>query len=80
VIDAGEGIPPGERERVFLPFRRLHDATSVSARACGEAKGSGAGLGLALVRQIVRLHGGEAVATARPDAKSCIVVTLPAAG
>jgi signal transduction histidine kinase len=87
VIDAGEGIPPEERERVFLPFRRL-DAPSVSAgksgkepsgkATCGEAKGGGAGLGLALVRQIARLHGGGAVATARPDANSCIVVTLPA--
>jgi signal transduction histidine kinase len=78
VIDAGDGIPAAERERVFLPFRRLHDTPSPSACAGGEAKGGGAGLGLALVRQIARLHGGEAVATARPDAPSCIVVTLPA--
>jgi signal transduction histidine kinase len=78
VIDAGEGIPPAARERVFLPFRRLHDAPSVSARA--EGKGGGAGLGLALVRQIARLHGGDAAATARPDAMSCIMVTLPAGG
>jgi signal transduction histidine kinase len=85
VIDAGDGIPPEERERVFLPFRRLHDAPSVSARTssettCGKAKASGVGLGLALVRQIARLHGGDAVATARPDATSCIVVTLPVRG
>jgi signal transduction histidine kinase len=78
VIDAGEGIPPSAREQVFLPFRRLHDAPSASARA--EWKGGGAGLGLALVRQIARLHGGDAVATARPGAKSCIVVTLPMCG
>jgi signal transduction histidine kinase len=77
VIDAGDGIPPAAREQVFLPFRRLHDAPSGSAGASGEARGGGAGLGLALVRQIARLHGGDAVATARPDAKSCIVVTLP---
>jgi signal transduction histidine kinase len=76
VIDAGDGIPAAERERVFLPFRRLRDAPSASAGA--EAKGGGAGLGLALVRQIARLHGGEAVATARPGAPSCVVVTLPA--
>jgi signal transduction histidine kinase len=30
-----------------------------------------------LVRQIARLHGGDAVATARPDAASCIMVRLP---
>ncbi len=78
VIDGGDGIPQAAREQVFLPFHRLHDARSASARA--EGKGGGAGLGLALVRQIARLHGGDAVATARADAKSCIVVTLPADG
>jgi signal transduction histidine kinase len=65
VIDAGDGIPSSERDHVFLPFHRLR----------GDRKG--AGLGLALVRQIARLHGGDAIATARPDAPSCIVVELP---
>jgi signal transduction histidine kinase len=65
VIDAGDGIPSSEREHVFLPFYRLG----------GDRKG--VGLGLALVRQIARLHGGDAVATARPDASSCIVIRLP---
>jgi signal transduction histidine kinase len=64
VIDAGEGIPPSERERVFLPFHRLR----------GDRQG--AGLGLALVRQIARLHGGDASVMPRPDAPSCIVVEL----
>jgi signal transduction histidine kinase len=78
VIDAGDGIPPAAREQVFQPFRRLTDAPSASART--EGKGGGAGLGLALVRQIAQLHGGNAVAAPRSDAKSCIVVTLPAGG
>jgi signal transduction histidine kinase len=65
VIDAGDGIPSSEREYVFLPFHRLR----------GDRKG--AGLGLALVRQIARLHGGDATATTRPDAPSCIAVRLP---
>jgi signal transduction histidine kinase len=65
VTDAGAGIPEAEREHVFLPFYRLG----------GDRKGTG--LGLALVRQIARLHGGEAVAAARPDAASCIRVRLP---
>jgi signal transduction histidine kinase len=65
VTDAGAGIPEAEREHVFLPFYRLG----------GDRKGTG--LGLALVRQIARLHGGDAVATARPDAASCILVRLP---
>jgi signal transduction histidine kinase len=67
VIDAGDGIPPSEREHVFLPFYRFG----------GDRKG--AGLGLALVRQIARLHGGDATATTRPDAGSCIVIRLPIA-
>src|SRR5262249_31041865 len=65
VIDAGDGIPASEREHVFLPFYRLG----------GDRKG--AGLGLALVRQIARLHGGDAAVTTRPDTQSCIVVWLP---
>ncbi len=64
VMDAGTGIPPAERERVFVPFFRL-----------GEAKGSG--LGLSIARQIARLHGGEVAAIARPDSASCIRVTIP---
>jgi signal transduction histidine kinase len=64
VIDAGEGIPPSAREQVFLPFHRLR----------GDRKG--AGLGLALVRQIARMHGGDAMVTPRPDAPSCIGVEL----
>ena len=65
VMDAGDGIPPAERERVFLPFQRL------------ELESTGAGLGLALVRQIARLHGGDAVVAPRADAQSCLKVTLP---
>lgn len=65
VRDAGDGIPPAERERVFSPFQRLGSDSS------------GAGLGLALVRQIARLHGGDAVIAPRPDAPSCFRVTLP---
>ncbi len=44
LCDGGAGVPEGERERVFEPF--------YSKR--------GVGLGLALVRQIARRHGGEA--------------------
>ena len=64
VSDGGDGIPAGERERVFAPFYRTRGTRS-----------QGSGLGLALVRQIARQHGGEAGAAAtRP---SIIEVTLP---
>src|SRR5216683_2287880 len=77
VIDAGDGVPPSEREHVFLPFYRLGGTPSLPSSACGGGKGGGTGLGLALVRQIARLHGGDAVATERPDARSCIAIRLP---
>ncbi|MER5477319.1 ATP-binding protein [Streptomyces sp. NPDC002734] len=50
VEDDGPGVPEDERERVFERFVRLDDAR---ARDDG-----GAGLGLAIVREIVTLHGG----------------------
>ncbi|MCC7348402.1 MAG: HAMP domain-containing protein [Variibacter sp.] len=65
VADAGAGIPEPERERVFTPFHRLG------------ADGRGSGLGLSLVRQIARLHGGEAIVAPHPTAASCFRVTLP---
>jgi signal transduction histidine kinase len=66
VVDAGPGIPEAERERVFTPFHRLNDDSA------------GTGLGLSLVRQIARLHGGDAVVAPRPSRPSCFRVTLPA--
>jgi two-component system, OmpR family, sensor histidine kinase RstB len=61
VCDAGPGVPEAERERVFEPFYRRP----------GSAQG--AGLGLALVRQIARRHGGEARCEG-----NCFVVRLGA--
>lgn len=67
VADGGDGIPEAARGQAFTPFHRI---------AGREGKG-GAGLGLALVRQIARRHGGEAVLAPTPDRPSRIVVTLP---
>ena len=66
VADAGTGIPAGDRDRAFTPFHRVG----------GDSKG--AGLGLALVRQIARLHGGDATVAPRPGQPSCFRVSLPA--
>jgi len=66
VSDSGDGIPAAEREHVFAPFYRWRGTRS-----------RGSGLGLALVRQIARQHGGEAGAAATPA--STIEVRLPAA-
>ena len=66
VVDAGPGIPVSERERVFERFHRADTART----------GDGAGLGLAIARWIVDLHGGSIRVE---DGKGCrMVVELPA--
>jgi signal transduction histidine kinase len=67
ICDRGPGVPPEERERIFEPFFRLPAA----------AAREGAGLGLALVRQIARRHGGEARCLPRDGGGSCFEVELP---
>ena len=49
VVDHGPGVPVGEREAVFERFRRGSTA----------GLASGTGIGLALVRHVARLHGGD---------------------
>ena len=71
VGDDGIGIPAADLERVFEPFYR------VDSRSRGGA--GGAGLGLAIVRQVVRLHGGEVTASSEPGRGSVFTVQLPAA-
>lgn len=67
VWDDGPGVPQTELEAVFRPFYRPKYADS----------GSGAGLGLALVRQIAHRQGGEA-RCAMQEGRSRFIVTLPA--
>ena len=71
VCDRGPGVPDAERERIFEPFYRLAGAR--------EREG-GVGLGLALVRQIARKHGGDASCQLRDGGGSCFEVVLPALG
>ena len=58
VDDDGIGIPPEEREHIFSAFTRLDRSRD---RATG-----GYGLGLAIARRVLELHGGTATAGAAP--------------
>ena len=69
VEDRGPGIPREERERVFEPFYR----GPVACR--NDAPGSG--LGLSLVRHVVRAHGGSVRVEACEGGGAALVVELP---
>ncbi len=68
VRDRGAVIGERERAGLFLPFYRV----------AGASGPQGAGLGLSLVRQIARRHGGDVVYD--PQRGSCFTVSLPALG
>ena len=68
VEDTGSGIPEELRERVFEPFFRVDKSRS---RELG-----GVGLGLALVREIVRVHDGSITVKSNPSGGTIFDVTL----
>ncbi len=69
VDDTGVGIPPESVPRLFDPFFR---ADAARARDVG-----GAGLGLALVKRVVELHGGQVAVESEVGRGSRFTVTLP---
>ncbi len=71
VADRGPGIAPGEVERLKQPFTR---ASAARTNAAGVA---GAGLGLAIVERIARLHGGRLDLLPRDGGGTVARVTIP---
>ena len=71
IDDEGRGIPPRERERVWTSFYRLprHANSSIA----------GSGIGLYVVRELARLHGGDAWIDDAPGGGARVVVELRAA-
>jgi len=70
VRDRGVGIPPAEHRMIFEKF--------VRGAAARESNVSGAGIGLAMARQIVRAHGGDITLESAPGQGSTFRVLLPA--
>jgi signal transduction histidine kinase len=69
VADSGPGVPVADRSRVFEPFWRGTDQQASGA--------PGAGLGLAIARQIARAHGGEIDLAESPSGGALFRITLP---
>lgn len=71
VSDHGPGVAPHLLPRIFEPFVRVDEARDRS--------GGGYGLGLAIAKRAVLLHGGDIVAANAAAGGLCVTISLPAA-
>ncbi|HVG00695.1 MAG TPA: ATP-binding protein [Chloroflexia bacterium] len=71
VRDEGPGIPHAEQHRIFDKFYTGHEAVAAGERV------ESIGLGLAIARSIVELHGGTMAIASRPGSGSTFYFTLP---
>ena len=69
VQDKGIGIPESEQKKIFEKFYRGKQASSVSP--------TGTGLGLTLVKHIMKAHKGDVVVRSQPGEGSCVSLILP---
>ncbi|MDT0319708.1 sensor histidine kinase [Streptomyces millisiae] len=72
VADDGAGVPAGDRERIFERFVRLDDARS--------RDDGGAGLGLAIARDVATRHGGTLTVTDAPKGGALFTLRIPLRG
>ncbi len=70
VSDTGTGIPAEELPRLFERFHRVEGARGRTHE--------GTGIGLALVQELARLHGGRVEVASEPGTGSTFLVTIPA--
>ena len=71
VTDKGIGIPPGDQKRIFEKFVRVETGLVHDVK--------GAGLGLSLVDQIMRAHGGRVEVSSTPGEGSTFTLLIPIA-
>jgi signal transduction histidine kinase len=71
VVDDGIGIAPADRERIFEAFVQVDPSHARRAQ--------GAGLGLAVARRLVELHGGTIWVESEPGRGSCFRFRIPVA-
>lgn len=69
IRDSGIGIAPDDLKRIFQPFEKISSAKATNGN-------SGAGLGLALVKNIIELHGGTIKIESRENAGTTVKVIL----
>lgn len=73
VTDTGVGVDLADRKRIFEPFERAHGGVSDAAHM----PRGGAGLGLALVKNIVTLHGGDVHLESEPGKGTSVSMFVP---
>ncbi|HTP26864.1 MAG TPA: ATP-binding protein [Anaeromyxobacteraceae bacterium] len=69
VADNGPGIPGGEHKRIFEKFYRGKDPLDRSIE--------GSGLGLSMVKHIVKAHGGRVTVASQPGQGAAFTIALP---